>query len=717
MKAEYIEKIYAGWLAKAIGVRLGAPIENWTYERIANVYGEMEGYPVDFREFAADDDTNGPIFFVRALEDAGHGKDTCAQDVADALLNYAPFEHGFFWWGGYGPSTEHTAYLNLRSGIPAPRSGSIAQNGYATAEQIGGQIFVDSWGLVCPGNPDLAAKLAGEAASVTHDGNGIYGGRYVAACIAAAFDEPDVRSIMEKGLSYMPEDCEYAHVVRSVMAYHDEHPDDWRACFLWLRENFGYQLYPGHCHIIPNAGVMALSMLYGEGDFSRTLLIGNMCGWDTDCNVGNVATIMGVAKGLEAIDYLRWRKPINDFLACSSVVGSLNIQDIPQGAAYLVKLAHELAGEELPEPWASCTGRGDACHFEFPGSTHACMIRAESFDARRPADKRELSLRNTDEAAHTGKRSLEVCAEHMRPGEAVLVYRRTYMQPTDFHDTRYDPSFSPLAYPGQVVRVSASLNEASTGALASIYVRDKRTGEMFEGERVQLAVGEWTDLAFTIPNWPGALVGEVGVQFILLGEGSSKVLAGYIDDLAIEGSPCYELDFANEAEEVWTSVHREISQLTKLKGLMFLEDGALNLACSDFAEAYTGHYTWGDYEATFSMTPHVGSRHLALVRVQGGIRTYAVALVPEGVAILKNERGGYRELACVAYPWQTGSTYEVAVRCEGNRICARVHGADVPEDAALEFVDADAPYLTGGVGFGVQKGSRCSWQKVTVRGL
>jgi len=25
--------------------------------------------------------------------------------------------HGFFWWGGYGISTEHTAYENLQSWI------------------------------------------------------------------------------------------------------------------------------------------------------------------------------------------------------------------------------------------------------------------------------------------------------------------------------------------------------------------------------------------------------------------------------------------------------------------------------------------------------------------------------------------------------------------------------------------------------------------------
>lgn len=153
----YMEKVYAGWLGKIIGIRLGAPIEGWTYQRIRDVFGEVWSYPADYKNFAADDDSNGPLFFIRALEDCEDSNNFSSKDVANALLNYAPYEHGFFWWGGYGVSTEHTAYLNLRNGIPAPRSGSIEQNGATMAEQIGGQIFIDSWGLVSPGNPEQPA--------------------------------------------------------------------------------------------------------------------------------------------------------------------------------------------------------------------------------------------------------------------------------------------------------------------------------------------------------------------------------------------------------------------------------------------------------------------------------------------------------------------------------------------------------------------------------
>ena len=186
------DRIYAGFLGKAIGVRLGAPVEStvWTYERIRDTYGDITGYVRDYINFAADDDTNGPIYFIRAMRD--YALQPTAQQVGKTWLNYAAEDHGMFWWGGYGVSTEHTGYKNLRAGIPAPQSGSISQNGLTVAEQIGGQIFIDSWGWVNPGNPLRAAEMSATAASVAHDGNALHGARFVAAMVADAFTASSV---------------------------------------------------------------------------------------------------------------------------------------------------------------------------------------------------------------------------------------------------------------------------------------------------------------------------------------------------------------------------------------------------------------------------------------------------------------------------------------------------------------------------------------------
>lgn len=711
MKENYIESIYAGWLAKIIGIRLGAPVEGWTYEKIKNIYGELKHYPVDYHEFAADDDSNGPLFFLKALEDGRHGYDVKAGDVAEALLNYAPFEHGFFWWGGYGISTEHTAYLNLHNGIPAPRSGSIAQNGSTAAEQIGGQIFIDTWGLVSPGNPDQAARFAREAASVTHDGNGIYGGIFVAVCISYAFEEKNIIKILEKGLSYIPKDCEYAKAVRAVMGFYQEYPNDWRECFRFIFENYGYDKYPGNCHIIPNIAVMILALLYGEGDFSNTLNICNMCGWDTDCNVGNVATIMGVRNGLEGIPYDKWRKPINDFLVCSSVVGSLNIMDIPFGAVYIAKLAYAVAGEEMPAPWKEIAEkRIDSCHFEFPGSTHAIRVRVDGLDGR-ARKERECCVLNTDETAALGSRSLKFVAKPVEPGENVYVYKKTYYVPEDFDDSRYDPCFSPLVYPGQTVHGSAYIPHYSQAAQVSLYIRDARSGKIYESVKEELGKGEWKALEFHIPNMEGALIDEMGFCFHVHGTHTQVFdFVGMIDDLYSDGQPVYTIDFAKEKEEIWTGIHREVSQFTKLKGLMYLEEGQLHLSCSDFGEAYTGRYDWEDYRAEFAFTPLTGQTHMVNVRVQGAIRSYAVGLLPGNkAAILKNDNG-YRILKETQFQWEHGQEYEVAVTVQGNKILAEINGIPM-----LEAVDEERPYLKGSIGVSVRDGSHDKYRVIRVR--
>ncbi len=178
-----------------------------------------------------------------------------ASHVGKAWLNYSREGIGMFWWGGYGTSTEHTAFLNLKHGIDAPHSGSVEVNGLSIAEQIGGQIFIDTWGLIFPGNMEKAAEYAGKAASVSHDKNGIYGARYIAACIAKAFEATDIMDVITSAFSVIPKTCEYRRVCDAVIDfYHQDDEKNFRKCRDFLSAEFGYDRYPGVCHIIPNSG-------------------------------------------------------------------------------------------------------------------------------------------------------------------------------------------------------------------------------------------------------------------------------------------------------------------------------------------------------------------------------------------------------------------------------------------------------------------------------
>ena len=68
-----LERVYSGFLGMNAGIRLGAPVEPavWDFERIAQFYGDIRGYVRNYKDFAADDDVNGPVYFLRGLLDNG----------------------------------------------------------------------------------------------------------------------------------------------------------------------------------------------------------------------------------------------------------------------------------------------------------------------------------------------------------------------------------------------------------------------------------------------------------------------------------------------------------------------------------------------------------------------------------------------------------------------------------------------------------------------
>lgn len=667
-----VHHIYAGWLGKLIGVRLGAPVEMWTSEQILEKYGMQKGYLVDYKEFAADDDTNGPTFFIRALADSGRYRDMTAEDVGQAWLNYSPWGKGMYWWGGYGISAEHTAYENLRAGVPAPLSGSIQMNGKELAQQIGGQIFSDAWGLVCPGKPGLASELSEKAAGVSHDGEGICGGRFVAACIAAAFTAETVAEMVEAGLREIPSDCMYAKVFADVKAFYDEKHGDWQSCLRMLRENYWRDKFGGGCHMIPNAGIMALALYYGQGDFDETLEICNRCGFDTDCNVGNLGAMMGVLTGLEGIAD-SWREPINDFYACSSVVGALNLQDAAGFALYLYGLCGKLGTCEVDDGILALP----RINFYLPGSTHGIRV------AQGGKEKAAYGLNKG------GKLRIP-----LTPGET-RVYVKTYMRPAEFADDRYTPSFSPALYPGQ--RITAKV--AARGKVsARLYAVDGNHGQTHYSEAVSLQDGESATLSYTVPKLFGACLVQAGVAF----EGGEE---GILESLDFGGMADYVLDFSKERIEDWSFAHKAVSQCTNLKGYWNLLEGKLSGSCADLGECYTGSPEWTDGVFKCELTPVSGENHRFLFRVQGGARAYGAELNAQGLSLLKNSVR-WETLKTVPFAWKKDKPVVLEVVLRHGHITVKA------DDTVLSYTDEQAPYLRGQIGFGVAAGSRCLFDQV-----
>ena len=223
LPADYEERVYAGVLGKIIGVYLGRPFEGWPNERIEERLGEIDYYVHDKlnqRLIVTDDDISGTFTFIRAMEDYDCDPDLSPKQIGQSWLNYLIENRTILWWGGLGNSTEHTAFMRLVSGIDAPASGSIEMNGKVVAEQIGAQIFIDGWAMVSPGDPERAADFARRAASVSHDGEAIYGAQVLAAMEAAAFVESDTNKLIDIGTAQIPQDSVLYRMIGDIRDWH-----------------------------------------------------------------------------------------------------------------------------------------------------------------------------------------------------------------------------------------------------------------------------------------------------------------------------------------------------------------------------------------------------------------------------------------------------------------------------------------------------------------
>ncbi len=690
---EIFDRIYSGFLGKAIGVRLGAPVEPtiWSYERIRATYGEVTQYLRNFKNFAADDDTNGPVYFIRALRD--YGLQATAADVGRTWLNYAAEEHGMYWWGGFGNSTEHTAYKNLKAGIPAPDSGAIATNGTTVAEQIGGQIFIDSWGWVNPGNPQRAAEMSAMAASVAHDGDGLNGARFCAAAIAQAFVATSIDDIVETGLAQIDAGSTYARVARAVIAFHKANPADWRACRDMLTADWGYDRYPGVCHIIPNAGVTVMAILYGEGELTRTAEIATMAGWDTDCNAGNACAIVGTFQQVQP-SWDKYRKPINDFVVASGVIGTLNVVDAPSFARELTVLALRLAGEEPPAQWVEdFERRGVRFDFDAPGATHG--FRTEPFN--------QIAVKAaTDRQGPDSRGALEVLLDRLERGQGGRVFWKPFYRRSDFDDERYRPMFTPLADAGQTVKFKLWLDPWNgDGNLRVVpYVRRAMTGEIVETGAWHVPGSEgWQDYAFEIPAGDEA-IDEIGVLVEYFGR--LKFLGRlFLADFSVSGKGRVAIDPKREQQE-WGGITR----FTWNRGHWSLQDGAIHAHTAEDADAWTGNAYLRDVTVTADLTPLAGRSHLVAARVQGTSRFYAAG-IENGEAVIVRQDHGATVLARVPFAAEAGKPLQLAFTAKGESLSLSIDGREV-------VAATDGQYRYGQAGLRMASAGRMTVSRLEV---
>ncbi len=291
---DYYDKVYGGWLGKNIGGALGEPVEGWTYERIKAVHGEVWDY-IKKPPSTFNDDTTYEILLIHAIEE--YGPHFTSEQLGREWVGHLPIEYTY--------TAERIAIENLKRGIRPPLSGST-DNPFS--QWIGAQMKGEVCGFIAPGRPDIALEYAYRDGIIAHEKEGVYGEIFDAVLISAAFVEKDVRQLLDIGLSYVPEKSKFAKVVRDAIAW-CEKASSWEEAWQEVERTYAKRYH--WVHTFPNIAIVVIGLLFGEGDFEKTLCITNMCGLDTDCTAGQAGAIAGVLVGGDAIP-AKWKDPLRD---------------------------------------------------------------------------------------------------------------------------------------------------------------------------------------------------------------------------------------------------------------------------------------------------------------------------------------------------------------------------------------------------------------------
>jgi ADP-ribosylglycohydrolase len=326
---ELADRLLAAWLGRCAGCQLGKPVEGATPSQVREVLSAVGSWPLrdymnpvderhrqalvvsseafrryyhpslcrgSFDSVEPDDDIHYAITNQLVLE--RYGREFTPQQAIDMLLDITPVS---FLWSA-GRSMFRTALFGLKPPF-------TAIYGNPSRQSLGGQIRCDPWGWAAPGDPLLAARMAYRDATNSQVRNGIYSAIFFSVLMASALVGRDAIEALETAERYVPPRSRFAEMLQFVKAESGAQ-DSWEGVKEAIYGRYELEARVGN-HSLPNAAIVVMALLKGDGDFSKTIGLAVMAGLDTDCNGATAGSIMGCALGTQGIP-AHWTSPFND---------------------------------------------------------------------------------------------------------------------------------------------------------------------------------------------------------------------------------------------------------------------------------------------------------------------------------------------------------------------------------------------------------------------
>lgn len=293
------DKIRGGWAGQTIGVTYGGPTEFRYNGTMIQDYQPIKWYDGYLKKTMEDhpglyDDIYMDLTFVDVIERLGFNAPVDSFAHAFAHAEYR------LW------HANQAARYNILNGMKAPQTGHWKNNPHS--DDIDYQIEADYAGLMNPGMPNSASTISDKVGHIMNYGDGWYGGIYVGAMYALAFTSNDINYVVNEALKTIPAKSKFYQCMTDVIQWHKKYPNDWKQNWFEIQKKWSNDL---HCpkgvylafniDATINSAYVLLGLLYGNGDFTKTLNISTRAGQDSDCNPSTAGGILGTMLGYEKI--------------------------------------------------------------------------------------------------------------------------------------------------------------------------------------------------------------------------------------------------------------------------------------------------------------------------------------------------------------------------------------------------------------------------------
>src|SRR5512136_1952869 len=207
---DYRDKMKGAWIGQMAGVGWGQPTE-FKVKGALIPEDRMPPWKPEMVNQHNNDDCYVEMTFMHTLEQFGFDV-----SLRQAGIDFA--NSGYPLWHANKAGREC-----LRKGIAPPDIGHPKFNQYS--DDIEYQIEADYSGILSPGLPNQVIALGQKFGRLMNYGDGVYAGWFIGGMYAEAYFESDPWKLVQAGLQCVPQDSQYAEMVRDLLKWCRENDD------------------------------------------------------------------------------------------------------------------------------------------------------------------------------------------------------------------------------------------------------------------------------------------------------------------------------------------------------------------------------------------------------------------------------------------------------------------------------------------------------------